>query len=219
MLRVPGDVPPEDGAAGAHGVPHGGDALQGQARPVPNAGGRGAAPGSPPHPPCLALHVGWCRGLSFQPAQCSCVFGRDSVTGRQPQPLPGCDLHTCSRPSISGWALLPGSCPSSPGVTQLPVLLVASEVTVTCLAVLFLLPAVHAEEGPAESHDQAAWSPQAPCGKCQAVPRMGAGPTAMPGASSGRWCGWSRVGRLCGFPGQGLQGSSAPHFGLAHSVP
>ncbi|KAM9107031.1 zinc finger and BTB domain-containing protein 48 isoform 2-T2 [Megaptera novaeangliae] len=28
VLCVPGDIPPEDGAAGAHGVPHGGDALQ-----------------------------------------------------------------------------------------------------------------------------------------------------------------------------------------------
>ena len=71
-------VPPEDGAAGAHGVPHGGDALQGQARPVPEAGGRGAAPGSPPHPPRPALHVGWYPGLPSLPAQCSCVFGRDS---------------------------------------------------------------------------------------------------------------------------------------------
>lgn len=31
MLRMPGDLPPEDGAAGAHGVSHRGDALQGQA--------------------------------------------------------------------------------------------------------------------------------------------------------------------------------------------
>ena len=62
VLCVPGDVPPEDGAAGAHGVPHGGDALQGQARPVPEAGGRGAAPGSPPHPPRPALHVGMVSG-------------------------------------------------------------------------------------------------------------------------------------------------------------
>lgn len=30
MLRVPGDVPPEDGAAGAHGVTHWGNALQGR---------------------------------------------------------------------------------------------------------------------------------------------------------------------------------------------
>lgn len=74
----------------------------------------------------------------------------------------------------------------------------------TCLAVLLLLPAVHAEEGPAEPHDQAAWSPQAPCGKCQPVPKMGAGPSVIPGASPGRWCGWPRAGRLCGFPGQGL---------------
>ncbi|XP_059997563.1 telomere zinc finger-associated protein isoform X2 [Lagenorhynchus albirostris] len=51
VLRVPGDIPPEDGAAGAHGVPHGGDALQGQARLVPMAGGRGATPGAlPPSP-------------------------------------------------------------------------------------------------------------------------------------------------------------------------
>lgn len=32
VLRVPGDLPPEDGAAGAHGVSHRGNALQGQAR-------------------------------------------------------------------------------------------------------------------------------------------------------------------------------------------
>lgn len=35
MLRVPGDLPPEDGAATAHGVPHRGDALQGLAWSVP----------------------------------------------------------------------------------------------------------------------------------------------------------------------------------------
>lgn len=54
MLRVPGDLPPEDGAADAHGVPHGGDALQGQARPVPRAVGQEAAQDPSPWvpPPC-----------------------------------------------------------------------------------------------------------------------------------------------------------------------
>lgn len=91
----------------------------------------------------------------------------------------------------------------------------------TCLAVLLLLPAVHAEEGPAEPHDQAARSPQAPCGKRQAMPRVEAGPAAMLGASPGRQCGWSRAGRLCGFPGQGLQGCSSlwPCLPLSLSVP
>lgn len=162
----------------------------------------------------------WCPGLPSLPAQCSCVSGRDSITGGQPQPLPGCDRHTWSRSLRASQA---GPClrfpPNSPGVTQLPVVLVASGVTVTCLAVLLLLPAVHAEEGPAEPHDQAARSPQAPCGKCQATPRVGAGPAAMPGASPGRRCGWSRAGRLCCFPGQGLQGGPAPHSGPACLCP
>lgn len=51
VLRVPGDLPPEDGASGPRSVPHGGDALQGQARPVPQGS------------PCLALCRGWCRAL------------------------------------------------------------------------------------------------------------------------------------------------------------
>lgn len=38
MLRMPGDLPAEDGAAGAHGVSHRGNALQGQARLVPGHG-------------------------------------------------------------------------------------------------------------------------------------------------------------------------------------
>lgn len=35
----------------------------------------------------------------------------------------------------------------------------------SCLSVLLLRPAVHAEEGPAEPHDKAAWRAKAPCGK------------------------------------------------------
>lgn len=74
-----------------------------------------------------------------------------------------------------------------------------------------LLPAVHAEEGLAEPHDQAARSPQASCCKCQtglgpgalmqheqseaavAVPRMGRKPCGL--------CHWGIVG-ACGDPRQ-----------------
>lgn len=74
------------------------------------------------------LHVGRCWGLPSLPAQGSCVFGQDFLTGGQPQPPPGCGLHTWSR-SVSGWAPPLGSRPSSPGVTRLLVALVASTVT------------------------------------------------------------------------------------------
>lgn len=39
----------------------------------------------------------------------------------------------------------------------------------SCLAVLLLLTAVHAEEGPAEPHDKAARRTQAPCGRDQGL--------------------------------------------------
>ncbi|XP_029086123.1 telomere zinc finger-associated protein isoform X2 [Monodon monoceros] len=58
VLRVPGDIPPEDGAAAAHGVSHGGDALQGQVWLVPRAGGRGAAPGALPPSPLPGMVLG-----------------------------------------------------------------------------------------------------------------------------------------------------------------
>lgn len=41
MLRVPGDIPPEDGAAGAHGVTHWGNALQGRSAGPRVTGGMG----------------------------------------------------------------------------------------------------------------------------------------------------------------------------------
>lgn len=51
-----------------------------------------------------------------------------------------------------------------------------------CFPVLLLPSAVHAEEGLAEPHDQAAWSPQAPCCECPAVRGRG-GPALMLGLS------------------------------------
>ena len=41
MLRVPGDIPPEDGAAGAHGVTYWGNALQGRSAGPRVTGGMG----------------------------------------------------------------------------------------------------------------------------------------------------------------------------------
>lgn len=41
MLRVPGDIPPEDGAAGAHGVTHWRNALQGRPAGPRVTGGMG----------------------------------------------------------------------------------------------------------------------------------------------------------------------------------
>ena len=182
-----------DGVAGAHGVPHGGDALQGQARPVPRAGGRGAAPGSlPPSPlpgmvsggfpspaveepcppsPCPVLPYLWARLLLLS-AEGSLSLG----VGIAPEALPSVAFTPGRGASASG-SLRISAVPClwvparQPGGGQGSVGAAASGGTVACLPVLLLLPAVHAEEGPAEPHDQAARSAQAPRGECQAVLR------------------------------------------------
>lgn len=72
-------------------------------------------------------------------------------------------------PSISGWGV-----PSGAHIGQGWLGCRLAQVPVACFPVLLLLPAVHAKEGLAEPHDQAARSAQAPRCKCQAMPRAGA---------------------------------------------
>lgn len=204
MLRVPGDLPPEDGAADAHGVPHGGDALQGQAWPVPRAVGQEAAQDPSPWvpPPC-----------SFKEPRLPCP---SSAPHLQAGPLVLWGLVSSHRGQAQhpcGWGMgrLPaspaGPCPLSPPAQGWPGYGAGCPRCLwPCLPVLLLLPAVHAEEGLAEPHDQAARSSQAPRCECVAVLRAGparsdAGTVAAPGVAV-RFlpCGVSRGARTPGQP-------------------
>lgn len=166
MLRVPGDLPPEDGAAGAHGVAHGGDALQGQAQGFAGLR-RAVGEREPRHLSLAGRHASLPARHLWTPNLCTGSLASTS--------LPGC---------IPGWS------PSMEGRLCIPVAdhtgsswVLGCVVTWALFVVLLLLPAVHAEERPAEPHDQAARSPQAPRSKCW----LGLGPVGL------RWPGWTEA--------------------------
>lgn len=79
-------------------------------------------------------------------------------------------------------------CPASPLLALKPLFGGSWELTpFSCLAVLLLLTAVHAEEGPAEPHDKAAWRTQAPRGSDWEF-WGGCDPDCGPGLRNGRIC-------------------------------